>query len=286
MSFEISMDPGETNLGLNIADLVTKLCDHYLCDLRPLETVKVKRKRTVKATKTRPKHVVEYEVEKRQAVTLKYLPELIEMFIQALDPWFSKATIFEIEEQKISAKRPTAIAMLLYQTARWKYPNLIVTFVDPKTYRAKWGITVNKKDYPGLNKQELRLVRKAKSYEETNLIPADRWPEFMATFSIPNHKGVLEFHPDALEAGLMLAYGVKHREDVLANRTTTLPYTFNFLTRSVKGIPLILPPDTLPTKKRKAATTTKEPAKKKRKTTTPKTKKTTKAKKPRATKSK
>lgn len=276
MSFIVSCDPGETNLGVKIANLVTNLCDYYLCDLRPLETVTVKRKKTIKATKTRPKHVETYDVEKRQAVTLKHLPELIELFLQALDPWLSKAEAFVIEEQKISSKRTTAIAMLLYQTARWKYPHVFVTFIDPKTYRAIWGITVHKKDYPGLNKQELRLVRKAKSYQETDLIPEDRWAQFEHAFTFLNYKQKMEFHMDSLEAGLMGAYYIAYKEKVVAEATKPLPYTFDFLTRSMTGLPLTVPPPP-ETKKRKAATATKEPAKKKRKTTT-------KAKKPRATK--
>jgi len=190
------IDPGEVKLGLHIADTTENTCDYYLCSLTPFV---VKPKRVTKA-------------KKKRRSTNAQLRMAIERFIEAVSHIFEKCQAILFEEQKISVARIKFIAKCFYEIClrRFGPSGCDVRFVDPKLYRAHWAITVLAKDHPKTSKQNLRLIRKHKSFHNTELIPDKYRPLVVDTFTIDStckkKKKTKEFCVDPVEAGLMASY--------------------------------------------------------------------------------
>lgn len=216
----IGIDPGEAKLGLCAFFQECSKIDYYLCDLRETVLVAAQKKRATRGTGGRRRNAGLTKVKKRalprtraikhkrkKAVNLARLPEIIEAFVRSMDgPIFKYASEVAIEEQKISVARIKHIALLLFQTIRLLYPHIPCSFVDPKQFRASFGITVRKQDHPGATKQQLRLIRKRASFEDTDLLAARDKVNYEKVFTLGG-----EFCVDPYEAGLAAVYAAAQR---------------------------------------------------------------------------
>lgn len=225
----VGIDPGESKLGLSVFFKQCSKIDYYLCDLRETVLVAAKQKKKAPAKKRAAsaaaaggrrrsaapksqkvsKRAPAIKYKRKKAVNLTRLPEIIEAFVRSMgDTIFKYASMVVIEEQKISVARIKHVALLLYQTIRLLFPHIPCSFVDPKAYRAHFGITVRKQDHPGATKQQLRLIRKRASFEETYLLAPRDKANYEKVFTVGG-----EFCVDPYEAGLAAVYAAQASTD-------------------------------------------------------------------------
>lgn len=225
----VGIDPGESKLGLSVFFKQCSKIDYYLCDLRETVLVAAKKKNapvkkrattsstaaggrrrtTAPKNQKKSKRAPTIKYKRKKAVNLIRLPEIIETFVRSMgDSIFKYASMVVIEEQKISVARIKHIALLLYQTIRLLFPHIPCSFVDPKSYRAHFGITVRKQDHPGATKQQLRLIRKRASFEETYLLAPRDKANYEKVFTLGG-----EFCVDPYEAGLAAVYAAQTSAD-------------------------------------------------------------------------
>jgi len=221
----IGFDPGELNKGCVVYDPTTDTVELIHFNLRIFVPIKA-----TKVTKVTPKTK---RIKDPTLVNTSNVNLVIHQFVTSnkMESYFNKTEYVCIEKQLKSASIIKQIANLLYQCIQLRYPHITVIWINPRSVRTRWGISV-KSTGKGKKKEKEDYDERKRLSTTTTLFDSATMDKLRATFTIKDdrHKKVGLFHPDSLEAALMIAYFHENIEKVLKahHESTPKKYTDNF----------------------------------------------------------
>jgi hypothetical protein len=215
-SMIVGIDPGTRNMGFVIVNDVTLLADFYIIDLNS------------------------YVLDPK-ATTMKggkMLEEAIIGFVEDFHEVFQHCRAFIIEKQKISEGIIKELAVVMHRVFLLKYGSFATVIqLDPERSRKHWGITVNKKDYPGTTKLQRYNIRKELS-RKTNMVSSEdkrRMERCFCTGSV--------VHSDPWDAALLVTAFLADEAYYLAQHMNEDRITITDIKHPrVKGVTLKLRP--------------------------------------------
>ena len=236
----IGFDPGELNKGCAVYDPTTGTVELIHFNLRifvPVKATKVKAVATnVKAVATNVKTTATKVTKKIKDPTLVNTSNVnlvIHQFITSnkMESYFNKTEYVCIEKQLKSVSIIKQIANLLYQGIQLRYPHITVIWINPRSVRGWWEISVESTG-KGKKKEKEDYDERKRLSTTTTLFDPRTMDMLRTIFTIKDdkHKKVGLFHPDSLEAALMIGYFIENTTKVLKahHKTIQKKYIDNF----------------------------------------------------------